>query len=77
MKRLTNCQKRIMQFLDGRDWTSPTDIGNGLNRYNSAWASPKCLSLVKLGALERNEKGHYRVVPDNGFDLTIKTEGII
>ena len=70
MKKLTYCQERIMRFLQGKDWTSPTDIGNGLNRYHSAWASPKCLALVKLGALERNEKGHYRIVPNNCFNLT-------
>ena len=71
MRKLTYHQKKIMLYLTGKDFTSPTEIGNALNHRHSAWASPKCLTLVALGALERNEKGHYRIVPNNGFDLTI------
>lgn len=58
----------ILKFLRGRDWTSPTEIGNeysyylGVPGYHSSWASPKCLSLVKEGLLERNKRGWYKLV---------------
>lgn len=44
-------------------WISPTKIGRDLRPsrlYGSAWASPKCLKLVAMSKLERNEKGQYR-----------------
>lgn len=59
-----------MKYLDGRGWTSPSVIGiaygdhlhgnNSFHNYHSAWASPRCKSLVKKGLVVRNDKGHYR-----------------
>ena len=62
----------ILEFLKGKDFTSPTDIGerygeykHGLfhwkSCYHSAWASPRCRKLVEKGLLERNKLGHYRL----------------
>lgn len=56
--------ERIMKYLDGKDWTSPTEIGHALHptrMYGSPWASPKCKYLVDNGFLERNSKGWYRI----------------
>lgn len=58
-------QQWILAFLDGKGWTSPTDIGlarsYGQRRsLGSAWASPECQALVASGHLERNDAGHYR-----------------
>ena len=65
----TKSQEFILRYLNGKGWTSPTQIGyaygdtlhpSGFHNYHSAWASPKCRKLVKMGWLERNENGHYR-----------------
>jgi hypothetical protein len=51
-------------YLMGGDWISPTRIGVTLRgpNHHSAWASPICKRLVTKGLIERNEKGHYRIV---------------
>ena len=58
----SNEQNVLFYFEDHPDkYISPTEIGEevgGENRHSS-WGSPKCLKLVKLGFLERNEKGWY------------------
>jgi hypothetical protein len=69
---LTKSEKWILQYLDKRGWTSPTQIGraygdskhgnNSFHTYHSAWASPECKKLVEKGLLERSEKGHYKKV---------------
>jgi len=62
----------IIEYLKGRDFTSPTEIGEAYGvfkhgphhfktGYHSAWASPRCKKLVEKGILERNERGHYRL----------------
>ena len=58
--KLTRTEQWVMDYLQDTDWTSPTDIGRAYGVSHSAWASPRCLSLVKKGLLERNERGHYR-----------------
>jgi len=60
-------QDFIINYLKGKDFTSPSEIGRAFGRgkegiYHSSWASPKCKKLVEMGLLERNEKGHYRIV---------------
>jgi len=45
-------------------WISPTKIGREYGKtvgkyYHSSWASPKCLKLVEMNLIERNEDGHY------------------
>jgi hypothetical protein len=65
----------IINYLDGKDFTSPSDIGaaygefkHGLHHcktgYHSALASPKCLKLVKQGILKRDHRGWYRLEQD-------------
>jgi len=63
MARLTLNFQRILYYLKGKDWTSPSKIGTDLKgaEFHSAWASPKCLSLVKHGLLKRNKKGWYKL----------------
>lgn len=60
----------ILGYLEGKDFTSPTEIGKAYGwqtygdhgrGYHSSWASPHCLALVKQGKLERNPKGWYRL----------------
>ena len=62
----------ILNYLDWRGWTSPTQIGkaygdskhgnNSFHGYHSSWASPKCKKLVAEGLVERNDNGHYRKI---------------
>lgn len=65
----------ILEFLKGRDFTSPSDIGEAYGRYkhgdfhhkagyHSAWASPRCKRMVRHGQLLRNDRGHYRLPVD-------------
>jgi len=63
MKILTERQKQVLGFLKGKDWTSPTEIGREVwgQGHHSSSASPVCKRLVKVGALERNDDGHYRI----------------
>ena len=70
--KLTTHQLRILGYLAGKDWTSPSEIGHEVGgksssgiRYHSNWASPKCLRLVELGRLERNAQGLYRLTRAN------------
>jgi hypothetical protein len=62
MKTLTDRQKQVLAFLKGKGWTSPTEIGRSVwgDGHHSSSASPVCKRLVQLGALERNDAGHYR-----------------
>lgn len=57
--------RRIMEYLEGKDFTSPNEIGAralGASLWNgSAKASPVCLQMVKDGRLERSKRGHYRI----------------
>lgn len=66
MRALTAKENDVLTYLqlqqDGK-WTSPTKIGHdigGGNRH-SAWASPICLRLVKLGLVLRHDCGWYKV----------------
>lgn len=54
-------QIRILRYLRGKNWTSPTQIGMDLHRQHSAWASPKCLKLVAAGKLRRSKRGWYKL----------------
>ena len=68
---MTKTQEWIVRYLKGRGWCSPTQIGlahgdskhgnPSFHSYHSAWASPKCLDLVKKGVLKRSDKGHYKL----------------
>ena len=62
--KITNQQQWILNYLkDMDDFVSPTEIGGQYSKnHHSSWASPKCLKLVKMGLLERNNNGHYRIV---------------
>jgi len=69
---MTQTEKWIIKYLYRRGWTSPTQIGtaygdskhgnNSFHTFHSAWASPRCKNLVENGYLERNKKGHYRLI---------------
>lgn len=59
----------VIAFLKGKDFVSPTVIGKAhaaqfgySNTHHSSWTSRICLKLVKEGILERNSKGHYRLL---------------
>ena len=61
--KLSGRQQDVINYLRGRDWTSPTEIGREVwnpPRHSSA-ASPICLRLVAMGLLQRNRRGHYRL----------------
>ena len=62
MKELTQRQKLVLDFLKGKDFTSPTEIGYAVLGGHSAVASPVCKKLVELGLLVRSPKGHYQLV---------------
>ncbi len=68
MRELTTNEKAVIEFLRGRDFTSPTQIGYKLHPsrdFGSPWASPICKRLVSFGYLERNQRGQYRLaLPD-------------
>lgn len=62
--------KFIINYLEGRQWTSPTQIGEAAGKaYDQAsgWASPKCRKLVAAGKLERSDKGSYRIKKESVF----------
>lgn len=63
MKDLTERQKQVVKFLEGKGWTAPTVIGRSVwgDGHHSASASPVCKRLVLLGVLQRNDDGHYRI----------------
>ncbi len=56
-------EQQVMDYLKGKDWTSPTEIGGSAfdSWGHSAKASPVCLRMVKKGYLERNERGWYKI----------------
>ena len=62
---ITIQQQKILDYLSGRGWVSPTELGEnvGGKEYNSSssWASPKCLALVKSGHVTRNKRGQYKL----------------
>jgi len=69
MKTLTKKQQFAYNyFFRHQDrFISPTEIGNKYGDsvgkyYHSSVGSPICLSLVKLGYIERNERGHYKFI---------------
>ena len=66
--KLTKCEQWIIDYLRGKDYTSPSQLGiahsiSFVFRYshNSSWASTICLRMVEKGLLLRNEKGHYKL----------------
>lgn len=70
---LTKTQQWVLDYLTlyPGDWVSPTEIGRMYGRqkhntgdpgtYNSAFASPRCLALTRMGLIQRSDKGWYRV----------------
>lgn len=58
--KINKRQGEVLKYLSGKDFTSPTEIG-GLFDGHSATGSPICKRLVKLGFLERNKRGHYKL----------------
>lgn len=66
--KLTECEKWVVDYLKGKDYTSPSRIGIDHARtfgfsdtHHSSWASPVCKRLVEKGVLIRNPKGHYKL----------------
>lgn len=64
-ERMVGRAAEVLRYLRGRDWTSPSQIGQDVWGwgYHSASASPVCRRLVARGLLERNTRGHYRLTP--------------
>ena len=60
--KLTENEQRVLEYLKGKDFISPTQIASALTLqdYNSAWASPICKRLINKGLLQRNDRGWYR-----------------
>lgn len=58
--KLTERQQIVIDYLKGKNFTSPTEIGSLFGNH-SAIGSPLCKRLVVLGLLKRNKKGHYRL----------------
>lgn len=69
---VTKTEEWVLAYLQGKNWTSPTEIGGAYgdfkhgqfhykSGYHSAWGSPRCKSLVEKGYLERNNNGYYRL----------------
>lgn len=67
--RLSGRQQDVIAYLRGKEWTSPTEIGGMVWGFphHSATASPVCKRLVERGLLERNERGHYRILSNNAL----------
>lgn len=68
MKDLSMPQQRILKYLYHKwewmpEWISPTHIGQEVGGFprHSAWASPKCLALVKKGLVLRGPGGKYMI----------------
>jgi hypothetical protein len=64
---LSTKERWFFKYLDGKGWVSPTQAGNAYGEslhkyYHSSTASPIFKKLVILKLVERNEKGHYRMV---------------
>jgi len=52
----------VYEYLKGRDWTSPTQIGRELFNSHSQVGSPICKRLVAKGLVERSKNGWYRII---------------
>lgn len=61
IKKATEYMKRVA-ISQGRDWISPTEIGEEVMGGHSAVGSPICKKMVEQGIVERSEKGHYRLL---------------
>lgn len=62
--KILSRSNHVLLYLQGRDWTSPTEIGRQVwgQGHHSSSASPVCKRLTKAGKLERNERGHYCLI---------------
>lgn len=66
---LTKKELWMLSYLSFHyDFVSPTEIGRtygfnvlGKAKCHSSTASPTLLKLTRLGLLERNDKGHYKL----------------
>jgi len=62
--RTAPCQQAILDYLEGEDWVSPTEIGMAVGNKSyvsaSAWVFQKAEALIKKGLIERNERGKLR-----------------
>lgn len=61
---LTTRQQSVVDYLQGKEWISPTEIGRAVwgKGHHSASASPVCKKLVAMGLLARSDQGHYKVL---------------
>lgn len=60
-KRISKNEARVLEYLRGKDYVSPTEIGQNIGfGKQSSWASPICKRLVNKGLLQRNDTGWYR-----------------
>ena len=69
-------QQDVIEYLRGKDWTSPTEIGGKVwgPPHHSSSASPVCKQLVARGLLERNDRGHYRLLTKSNFETWFKNQ---
>lgn len=54
---------KILSYLQGRDWTDPDAVARHVKgkHYGDTWARPRCKRLVRMGYVERNDNGWYRI----------------
>lgn len=66
IEKAVNYMTKVL-ISEGREWISPTEIGSdigGHGKHNS-YGSIICKEAVKIGFMERDKRGHYRVVVVN------------
>lgn len=65
-------QKFILNYLKDKEWVGPTQLGLVYGKtYTSAsaWATPKCKSLVSQGLLEKSLRGLYQIMKSQPIDV--------
>ena len=73
IRSLSSRQKWVYNYLKNfcnrEEWITPTRVGYeygkgvlGRNNCHSATGSPILKKLLSLGLVERNKKGHYRLI---------------
>ena len=72
-KMISEKQQSILDFLEGKDWVSPTFIGievaNKSYTSASAWVKPIADILIRKGLIVRNSRGKLRKININNLNV--------